>query len=162
MPLSTGRRKWQELSSKWRLLQREQFNHLKRHNAKQPTTRSLIVTVLAAFSLSACAAPRTFNDAATFQGERYTFSIERIPDGLGRETSILINDEEVLRRSEGRDGDTCRKVSFYVSQCTFETSYRGMDVRVVEEIDAQVFQQAINYSIYFNDELVRRMTTPIL
>lgn len=127
------------------------------------TCRRMLLGLLSVFVLSACASTRTFEDAGVYKGESYTISITREDEGLFREYSISINGDLVLTIDrEETKAAPCQKMSLYVSRCTYETQYQGIAVRVIQEIDAQMFQQNAYYSIYFDGVLVRRVTTPLL
>lgn len=125
-------------------------------------------TIVAAFcvaSLSACEAPRTFEDAGVYKGENYAIKVERVPDGLLRDYYISINNEQILAidgSSVKAQADECKKVSFYVSQCTYSTQYDGKSVRIIQETDARPFQQAVYYSVFIEGALIRRLSTPLL
>ena len=128
-----------------------------------PLSKTLLV-LLAAFVLSACDSTRSFEDAGVYKGENYTIDITRVPTGISRTTTISINGEQILTISgrEEAQGENCQQMSFYVSQCTFDTQYEGKAVRVVLERDGKPFQQAVYYSVYFDGALIRKVSTPFL
>jgi hypothetical protein len=125
-------------------------------------SRTLFV-LFCALLLSACDSTRTFQDAGAYKGENYTIGIERVDTGLFRAYNISINGDKILTIDKSNvSGDQCQKMSFYVSRCTYNTKYKGKAVRVIQEIDAQMFQQNAYYSVYFDGVLIRRVTTPLL
>jgi hypothetical protein len=125
----------------------------------------LLGLLVCAMLLGACEAPRTFQDAGVYQGENYTITIDRVPDGLFRNYHISLNEERILTIEGSKlqsQADDCRKIAFYVSQCTFSTSYGDKPVRVVMETDGRLYQQTANFSVFVDEVLVRRITTPLL
>ena len=128
------------------------------------SSRKMLLGLLLAFVLSACDSARTFEDAGVYKGDNYTFEIKRVPSGVSRTTTISINGEQILLIS-GREeayGTNCQRMSYYVFQCTFHTRYGGKAVRIVLERDGKPYQQAVNYSVYFDDVLIRKVSTPLL
>ena len=122
-----------------------------------------LLVVLSAFVLSACASTRTFEDAGVYRGENYAITITRNDTGYSREYLISINGDPILTiDSAATKAAPCQKMSLYVSRCTYETQYQGNAVRVIQEIDGQMFQQNAYYNVYFDDVLIRRVTTPLL
>ena len=122
-----------------------------------------LLVLLSAFVLSACASTRTFEDAGVYKGENYTIDITREDSGLFREYRISINGDLVLTIDrDATKAANCQKMSLYVSRCTFDTQYEGKAVRIIQEIDGQMFQQNAYYSVYFDGVLIRRVTTPLL
>ena len=114
------------------------------------------------FFLSACEAPRTFEDAGVYRSENYTIEIERVPTGLTRTTYISINGDKVLTIDGAAIRDaSCQRMSLYVNQCTFDTQYEGKAVRVIQEVDGKLYQQNIYYSVYFDGVLIRKIVTPL-
>jgi hypothetical protein len=115
--------------------------------------------------LTACEAPRTFQDAGVYQGENYEITVDRVPDGILRNFHIALNGERILTIEGSKmalQADDCKKIAFYVSQCTFRTSYRDRPVKVVMDSDARPFQQEVNYSVYMSSTLIGKVTTPML
>jgi hypothetical protein len=127
-----------------------------------------IAMLSCALFLSACASTRTFEDAGVYQGKHYTISITRVPDNISSEVSyIAINGDQILDfdlRKLGRNwrDENCQHTSTYVNQCTFNTQYEGMAVKVIQEVDGKLYQQNAYYSVYFDGVLIRRVTTPLL
>ena len=120
-----------------------------------------LLVLVCAFTLSACASTRTFEDAGVYKGENYSIEITREDVGLFREYYISINGDQVLTidRAATKDAN-CQKMSLYVSRCTYDSQYEGKAVRIIQELDGQMFQQNIYYSVYFDGVLIRRVTTP--
>lgn len=128
-------------------------------------SRKAACLLLGGLLLSACETPRTFEDAGVYDGDNYTIEVARVPDGLFRIYYISINGDQILkidRELLATPPDRCQKVSFYVTQCNFNTQYEGKAVKVIQEVDARPFQQNAYYSVYFDGVLIRRVTTPLL
>jgi len=128
-----------------------------------PGLGKMLLIIFGFLALSACASTRTFEDVGVYKGENYTIDITRADSGLFREYYISINGDLVLTIDRAAiDEAPCEKMSLYVNRCTFDTQYEGKAVRIVQEADAQMFQQNIYYNVYFDEMLIRRVITPLI
>ena len=122
-----------------------------------------LLVLVCAFTLSACASTRTFEDAGVYKGENYSINITREDTGFSRQYLISIDGDQVLTIDRAAiKAANCQQMSFYVSRCTYDTQHEGKAVRIIQEVDGQMFQQNAYYSVYFDGVLIRRVTTPLL
>lgn len=115
------------------------------------------------FALTACTNPATFKSVGMYKGKKYDIEVVRGKEAFNPSLSVLLNGEEAMRVAKVNmfKDPNCQKTTMSSWRCRYSTSYKNMDLVVIEEINTTLASNSLNYDVYLNGEYVQRVVAAL-
>lgn len=124
--------------------------------------RTLAIACLTS-SLIGCTNPATFKAVGMYDGSKYDIEVIRGKEALNPSLSLIINEEEAMRVTKVNmfKDPNCKKTTISSWVCRYSTTFNNMELVLVEETNATLASNSLNYDIYLDGEYVQRVVAAL-
>ena len=109
--------------------------------------------------ISGCTGPTEFQAAGMHSGQKYKIEVVKGKETFNPSLSVRLNGKEALfvKRVNMFKDPNCQKTKVASWRCRYTTDYDGKQLVVVEETNATLASNSLNYDIYLDGDYVQRV-----